>query len=100
MVGMGGGVQGFMGSRQASLVFYSQTLLVLAEMIKISSIYQVLFQLDVQTSFQINLLNPAFGKTTGDRDKSVGEMINELQIMRQEMRHPNIVRYHKTFKEG
>lgn len=49
---------------------------------------------------EINLLNPAFGKTTGDRDKSVGEMINELQIMRQEMRHPNIVRYHKTFKEG
>ena len=50
--------------------------------------------------FQINLLNPAFGKTSGDRDKSVGQMINELQVMRQEMRHPNIVRYHKTFREG
>ena len=30
----------------------------------------------------------------------MGQMINELQVMRQEMRHPNIVRYHKTFREG
>lgn len=49
---------------------------------------------------QIDLTNPAFGKTTGERDKSVGDMINELQIMRQGIRHANIVRYHKTFLEG
>jgi NIMA (never in mitosis gene a)-related kinase len=44
-------------------------------------------------------MNPAFGKSV-DRDKSVGDMINELQIMRAGIRHPNIVRYHKTFLEG
>lgn len=49
---------------------------------------------------EIDLMNPAFGKCVVDRDKSVGDMINELQIMRQGIRHPNIVRYHKTFLEG
>ncbi|XP_060555382.1 serine/threonine-protein kinase Nek10-like isoform X1 [Ruditapes philippinarum] len=48
---------------------------------------------------EIDLMNPAFGKSV-DRDKSVGDMINELQIMRAGIRHPNIVRYHKTFLEG
>jgi len=45
-------------------------------------------------------MNPAFSKTNVDRDKSVGDMINELQIMRAGIRHPNIVRYHKTFLQS
>lgn len=49
---------------------------------------------------EIDLMNPAFGKVGTERDQSVGNMINELQIMRQGIRHPNIVRYHKTFVEG
>ncbi|KAL4222854.1 Serine/threonine-protein kinase Nek10 [Mactra antiquata] len=49
---------------------------------------------------EIDLMNPALGNTGKDHDKSVGDMINELQIMRQGIRHPNIVRYHKTFVEG
>ncbi|KAL3832242.1 hypothetical protein ACJMK2_023902 [Sinanodonta woodiana] len=49
---------------------------------------------------EINILNPAFGKTLSERDQSIGDMINELQIMREQLRHPNVVRYYKTFREG
>ncbi|XP_052808823.1 serine/threonine-protein kinase Nek10-like isoform X2 [Mya arenaria] len=49
---------------------------------------------------EIDMKNPAFVKPSGDRDKSIVDMISELQIMRQGIRHPNIVRYHKTFLEG
>ena len=39
------------------------------------------------------------GKGSKERDKSVGEMISELNIIREQLRHPNVVRYYKTFVE-
>ncbi|XP_052258729.1 serine/threonine-protein kinase Nek10-like isoform X2 [Dreissena polymorpha] len=49
---------------------------------------------------EIDMKNPAFGKSSTERDKSMGEALSELQIMRQGIRHPNIVRYHKTFVQA
>ena len=34
------------------------------------------------------------------KDKSLGEIVNEVTIIRKNLRHPNIVRYIKTFKEN
>ena len=34
------------------------------------------------------------------KDKSLGEIVNEVTIIRNNLKHPNIVRYLKTFKEN
>ncbi|XP_046580410.1 serine/threonine-protein kinase Nek10-like [Haliotis rubra] len=48
---------------------------------------------------ELNLQHSAFGKNAKEKEESVGEIQNELNIIRQELRHPNIVRYCKTFVE-
>lgn len=68
--------------------------------------------------------NPTLGKTAKDRGKSVGEIVNETTIMKEQvgmvkvvsfhcglavylniflsfqLRHPNVVKYHKAFQES
>ena len=44
-------------------------------------------------------MNATWGKTSKERQKSVGAVISELTIIREQMRHPNVVRYYKTFVE-
>lgn len=39
-----------------------------------------------------------FGKSAKEKEMSVGEITNELKIMKEEMRHPNVVRYYRTFE--
>jgi serine/threonine protein kinase len=34
------------------------------------------------------------------KDKSIGEIVNEVTIIRNNLKHPNIVKYLKTFKEN
>ncbi|XP_048580078.1 serine/threonine-protein kinase Nek10 isoform X2 [Nematostella vectensis] len=41
----------------------------------------------------------SLGNTAKDRGTSVGEIVNETTIMREQLRHPNIVRYFKAFEE-
>lgn len=41
-----------------------------------------------------------FGHTVQERDQSLGRILNEVNIIRHQMRHPNIVRYYKTFIHG
>ncbi|KAK3752403.1 hypothetical protein QZH41_008607 [Actinostola sp. cb2023] len=62
---------------------------------------------------EISIHNPALGKTAKERGQSVGEIVNETTIMKEQvrislcitygyrytLRHPNIVRYHKAFEE-
>lgn len=48
---------------------------------------------------EMSVHNPALGKTAKDRGKSVGEILNETTIMKEQLRHPNVVRYHKAFQE-
>ncbi|CAD6186028.1 unnamed protein product [Caenorhabditis auriculariae] len=36
----------------------------------------------------------------GETDKSFGDMINEVKIIKQQLRHPNIVRYRRIFVEN
>ncbi len=40
------------------------------------------------------------GRNARERSKSVGDVISELNIIREQLRHPNIVRYYKTFEES
>lgn len=47
---------------------------------------------------EINIESPLFGKNETERCNSLGAMISELNIIREQLRHPNIVRYYKTFK--
>jgi hypothetical protein len=35
-----------------------------------------------------------------DPDRSLGKMINEVNIIREELRHPNIVNYYQIFAES
>ncbi|XP_050419048.2 serine/threonine-protein kinase Nek10 [Patella vulgata] len=68
------------------------------------SVYKVKKTSAEQSSFlalkELNLQNPAFGKNSLEVETSVGEITNELQIMREQLKHPNIVRYYKTFVEA
>ena len=43
---------------------------------------------------------PEMGKNAKERNKSIGDLISELNIIREQLRHPNIVRYYKTFEES
>ncbi|CAL8356027.1 unnamed protein product [Arctogadus glacialis] len=49
---------------------------------------------------EVNLLSPAFGKDKRSRDSTVEDIVSELTIIREQMSHPNIVKYYKTFVEG
>ncbi|KAB1264598.1 Serine/threonine-protein kinase Nek10 [Camelus dromedarius] len=48
---------------------------------------------------EVNLHNPAFGKDKKDRDSSVRNIVSELTIIKEQLYHPNVVRYYKTFLE-
>ncbi|KAM6910481.1 serine/threonine-protein kinase Nek10 [Xenentodon cancila] len=49
---------------------------------------------------EVNLHNPAFGRNKKSRDTNVEKIISELTIVKEQMMHPNIVKYYKTFLEG
>ncbi|XP_029419382.1 serine/threonine-protein kinase Nek10 isoform X3 [Nannospalax galili] len=49
---------------------------------------------------EVNLHNPAFGKDRKDRDSSVKNIVSELTIIKEQLYHPNVVRYYKTFLEN
>ncbi|XP_052096230.1 serine/threonine-protein kinase Nek10-like isoform X1 [Mytilus californianus] len=49
---------------------------------------------------EINIDNPSFGKNSLERDQSVGEIMNEIAIIKEQMKHPNVVRFLKTFVES
>ncbi|KAM3614620.1 uncharacterized protein V6R79_017006 [Siganus canaliculatus] len=49
---------------------------------------------------EVNLHNPAFGKDKKSRDSNVEKILSELTIVKEQMMHPNIVKYYKTFLEG
>ncbi|XP_019666357.3 serine/threonine-protein kinase Nek10 isoform X3 [Felis catus] len=49
---------------------------------------------------EVNLHNPAFGKDKKDRDSSVKNIVSELTIIKEQLYHPNVVRYYKTFLEN
>ncbi|XP_013394650.1 serine/threonine-protein kinase Nek10 isoform X4 [Lingula anatina] len=48
---------------------------------------------------EVNLQNQMFGRSSKEKDKSVGEIISELTIIKEQLKHPNVVRYYKTFVE-
>uniref|UniRef100_UPI0037E7F4D2 serine/threonine-protein kinase Nek10 n=1 Tax=Semicossyphus pulcher TaxID=241346 RepID=UPI0037E7F4D2 len=49
---------------------------------------------------EVNLHNPVFGKDKKSRDSNVEKIISELSIIKEQMTHPNVVKYYKTFLEG
>ncbi|XP_057195516.1 serine/threonine-protein kinase Nek10 isoform X1 [Triplophysa rosa] len=49
---------------------------------------------------EVNFHNPAFGKDMRSRDSSVEKIVSELTIIKEQMSHPNIVKYVKTFLES
>ncbi|XP_010157074.1 PREDICTED: serine/threonine-protein kinase Nek10-like, partial [Eurypyga helias] len=49
---------------------------------------------------EVNLHNPAFGKCKKDRDSRVKNIVSELTIIREQLYHPNVVRYYRTFLEN
>ncbi|KAF5399294.1 hypothetical protein PHET_07785 [Paragonimus heterotremus] len=46
---------------------------------------------------EINTTQAYFGRNVQERQKNVGRLLNEVNIIKQQLRHPNIVRYYKTF---
>ncbi|XP_069716167.1 serine/threonine-protein kinase Nek10-like [Phaenicophaeus curvirostris] len=49
---------------------------------------------------EVYLHNPAFGKDKKDRDSSVKNIVSELAIIKEQLCHPNVVRYYRTFLEN
>lgn len=49
---------------------------------------------------EIRCSHPALGHTQDERSSSIGRLLNEVNIIREQLRHPNVVRYHKCFQEG
>ncbi|XP_008937769.1 PREDICTED: serine/threonine-protein kinase Nek10, partial [Merops nubicus] len=49
---------------------------------------------------EVNLHNLAFGKDKKDRDSSVKNIVSELTIIKEQLYHPNVVRYYRTFLEN
>ncbi|XP_035746591.1 serine/threonine-protein kinase Nek10 isoform X2 [Egretta garzetta] len=49
---------------------------------------------------EVNLHNPAFGKDKKDRESSVKNIVSELTIIKEQLCHPNVVRYYRTFLEN
>ncbi|NWQ74970.1 NEK10 kinase, partial [Columbina picui] len=49
---------------------------------------------------EVNLRNPAFGKDKKDRDSSMKNIVSELTIIKEQLYHPNVVRYYRTFLEN
>ncbi|XP_030368223.1 serine/threonine-protein kinase Nek10 isoform X2 [Strigops habroptila] len=49
---------------------------------------------------EVNLHNPAFGKDKKTRDSSVKNIVSELTIVKEQLYHPNVVRYYRTFLEN
>ncbi|XP_078233443.1 serine/threonine-protein kinase Nek10 isoform X10 [Pogona vitticeps] len=49
---------------------------------------------------EINLHNPAFGKDKKDRERSVKNIVSEITIIKEQLYHPNVVRYYRTFLEN
>ncbi|TRY60200.1 hypothetical protein DNTS_006760, partial [Danionella cerebrum] len=49
---------------------------------------------------EVNFHNSAFGKDKRSRDSSVEKIVSELTIIKEQMSHPNIVKYFKTFVEA
>ncbi|XP_072042766.1 serine/threonine-protein kinase Nek10-like [Amphiura filiformis] len=48
---------------------------------------------------EINYNNPAIGKTSKEKEKSIDSIVSELTIIKEHLRHPNVVRYYRTFTE-
>ncbi|XP_041478409.1 serine/threonine-protein kinase Nek10-like isoform X2 [Lytechinus variegatus] len=48
---------------------------------------------------EISYNNPAVGRTAKEKEKSIESIISELSIVKEHMRHPNVVRYYRTFTE-
>ena len=61
---------------------------------------KLIFNFIYSFSQQINALMPEMGKNAKERNKSIGDLISELNIIREQLRHPNVVRYYKTFEES
>ena len=49
---------------------------------------------------EIRCSHPALGHTELERSSSIGHLLNEVNMIREQLRHPNVVRYHKCFQEG
>ncbi|XP_071803322.1 serine/threonine-protein kinase Nek10-like isoform X1 [Asterias amurensis] len=48
---------------------------------------------------EIRYNNPVVGKTVKEKDKSIDSIVSELTIIKEHLRHSNVVRYYRTFKE-
>ncbi|KAJ7985422.1 hypothetical protein DPEC_G00351880 [Dallia pectoralis] len=49
---------------------------------------------------EVTLHNPVFGKDKKSRDTNVEKIVSELTIIKEQMSHPNVVKYYKTFLES
>ncbi|XP_028393171.1 serine/threonine-protein kinase Nek10-like [Dendronephthya gigantea] len=48
---------------------------------------------------EISLTNPNLGKTTSERNKSSGNIIQETKFLKEQLNHPNVVKYIKAFQQ-
>ena len=49
---------------------------------------------------EIRCSHAGLGRTAMEQSANLGRLLNEVEIMREQLRHPNVVRYHKCFQEG
>lgn len=49
---------------------------------------------------EIRCNHPGLGHTHSERSSSIGRILNEVNIIHEQLQHPNVVKYHKCFQEG
>lgn len=49
---------------------------------------------------EIRCGHSGLGRTAREQSANFGRLMNEVEIMRGQLRHPNVVKYHKCFQEG
>ena len=47
---------------------------------------------------EISTSHALLGKTLDSREESIGSIMSEVAMIKQQLAHPNIVRYHKCFQ--
>ena len=49
---------------------------------------------------EIRCTHPSLGKTLDERSRALGRLMTEVNMVREQLRHSNVVTYHKCFQEG
>ena len=65
------------------------------------SVYKVHKSQNKEQFYALKEIRCGPSRTAGEQTANhLGRLMNEVEIMREQLKHPNVVKYHKCFQEG